>query len=409
MKYKCISLELAQTCASPFRFKRGIEAAVGAAIVSGLAGMMIADETNEANAEAVGSTNNANLQAVRETNATNIKLQEQANEYNSIGAQIQRGRDAGVNPNSIIGGDVAGNLQTSVPLQEAFKALAPHFENPSAQFTQNLQGIASAIADTKKSYSETRRNELLGDYQSVVNQYVDTYQKLGIDVNKSVINKNVADASNAWVSMQNSKADIMRIQAMVKGMDLDNYDKMMRNIFSKDFYEQAVRSAMATCHVNEVQAQIMVARLPYEIGLLKGQTNAANQSAYYMRKMGELTDQQKKVLEAQEGFINAQTFRQWLDNNFFQDTSDITESEMRARAKSAWYNSATDAWHSTPMYQFSEWFNNVTGSMASAVGAYAGAKGALKNPMSGVGQGSYHISPNASPTLNGSGWFANGY
>lgn len=409
MKYKCVSLELVQNCTTPFRFKRGIEAAVGAAIVSGIAGMAIADATNESNAEAVSSTNNANLQAVRETNNANIQLQREMNEYNSIGAQIQRGKEAGVNPNSIIGGDIAGNLQTTLPLQEAFKALAPHFENPSAQFTSNLQGIASAIADTKKSYSDTRRNELLGDYQEVVNKYADQMQQLGIFKSKAEINSYVAQASETWMKMQNAKADIERIHALVKSIDLDNYDKMMRNVWSKDFYETAVRQAISICKVNEAQAKIMVERLPYEIGLLKANTNQANSSAYYMKKMGDLTDYQKQVLEAQAGFINAQTFGQWLDNNFFQDTSEIRKSGMRADAKLKWQETVSKEWHNTDMFKFAEWFGQVSGGLANGVSAYAGARAGRGGAMSNVGQGSYQISPNSTPTINNSGWFANGY
>lgn len=396
-KYFCRDVAISAT---PFVLKCGPAVAIGVAVVGAVASIVGSSITNAQNASNVASTNATNAQSVKETNEANeriakesnetsIQLQREMNEYNSIGSQLQRGREAGVNPNTILGGSVSGNLQTSTapltsPVMQAFQALQFMKQNPTAELADNLQKVAGIIPGIKESYSRSRQNELLGDYQSIVNKYESQFKELGLDVNKAQLNQYVANASLAWQQMRNAKIDAQRIQALVSSVDLDNYDKTMRNIFSKDFYEQSVKSAMSICKVNETQARLMVERFPFDIGLVKSQISSNYSSAHYMREMATLAPVQRKVLEAQEGFINSQTFGNWLDNNFKQDLQPIIESESRARAKREWQGYSNDVWHNTDLYRFSEWFGQMTDAVGSAVGSYVGARTGMKS----VGKGS---------------------
>lgn len=127
------------------------------------------------NEEAVEDTNDANLQATRETNAQNRELFnqqldyntqmyenqkaynneliEKMNDYNTPANQMQRYRDAGINPYFALGNIDSGQMQNAVgvsaPTAGAAPTMqAPHFQAPNYDFIGNAgRDIASVMGN----------------------------------------------------------------------------------------------------------------------------------------------------------------------------------------------------------------------------------------------------------------------
>lgn len=127
------------------------------------------------NEEAVEDTNDANLQATRETNAQNRELFnqqldyntqmyenqkaynneliEKMNDYNTPANQMQRYRDAGINPYFALGNIDSGQMQNAVgvtaPTAGAAPTMqAPHFQAPNYDFIGNVgRDIASVMGN----------------------------------------------------------------------------------------------------------------------------------------------------------------------------------------------------------------------------------------------------------------------
>ena len=191
MRYKFI-LRDAALQAAPFPFCRGIETlgaigigAIASSLIGGAFSSVSTAAQNEANASSVANTNATNLQIARETNEANrrmvdennrlqIELQNRMNNYNSLSEQLKRGAEAGVNPNTVLGG-VAGNLQTTLPHTEAPSFIAPlmqafdKYRNPAADFTstfeslsQGLSKVMGSSASAAKDISEADINANVG-------------------------------------------------------------------------------------------------------------------------------------------------------------------------------------------------------------------------------------------------------
>lgn len=106
-------------------------------------------EANQTNLQINRETNEANAKLASQQNDWNIAQWNRENEYNSPSAQMQRYRDAGINPAFVLG---QGNISSGngTPLQSADLAnqqstsVMP--EDMSSSLSQGFQGLASALS-----------------------------------------------------------------------------------------------------------------------------------------------------------------------------------------------------------------------------------------------------------------------
>uniref|UniRef100_A0AAU8AUA8 DNA pilot protein n=1 Tax=Dulem virus 99 TaxID=3145810 RepID=A0AAU8AUA8_9VIRU len=133
------------------------------------------------NSASQNSANQANLQAVRETNQANrelaqynweqqVKMWHDNNAYNSPSAQMNRFREAGLNPHLIYGQGSNGN-STSTPTPQLPTMEAGRVE--SLRYGDAFQGIGDAVAtylNLKKIKNETDLAESQVAAQSVENR-----------------------------------------------------------------------------------------------------------------------------------------------------------------------------------------------------------------------------------------------
>lgn len=117
-----------------------------------------------------------NMESQHDAQAFSKQMQDEQNEYNSIGAQIQRAKDAGVNPNSALGNSTASGSGTSpsgssVGLPSSTLLSAPTGSSPQASsssapsFTDTSQRVANivgAVADLGK----TVKDGIMGYYEA---------------------------------------------------------------------------------------------------------------------------------------------------------------------------------------------------------------------------------------------------
>lgn len=342
------SRELA-LCASPLRFKCGLEtlavigiATAAASAVGGTASAIASSNAqksvNEANALNVANTNATNLQIARETNEQNRELVEQQNEYNSIGAQIQRGREAGVNPNSILGGNIAGNLQTEVP-----KMIAPIMQafqqarSPMADFSQTFQQISQGAMAVEQSRREmksidykTALDAVDLKWQDFLKQFQSEQAKWNIEGTKEQIRLWGANAAQSWQNVTLMRQTGRYLQALGAGINADNYDKFMRNVFSFDMYKFGVEHLKSQVFNNfaqgnqaETMAKISMEMLPANLGLVRANTFMFNSQGSYYKSLESLTPANKSMLFSLAGLYDSQSFNNFLDSSFKIDSYDF--------------------------------------------------------------------------------------
>lgn len=124
-------------------------------------------DTNATNAANVEKTNAANLQISRETNAVNKQMQDaqnawnlqqwnRENEYNSPASQVQRLKQAGINPAAVFGnGSISEASQlTSAP---SHPAVAPQMQAAQAEAYYEQPGVgANLIANSLNGFAQAR-------------------------------------------------------------------------------------------------------------------------------------------------------------------------------------------------------------------------------------------------------------
>lgn len=184
------------------------------------ANLQIAQETNKTNAANVAATNKANAENVAATNQANIDIAQMSNEhneamlnkqiqqewdmwnaeneYNSPAAQMQRFKDAGVNPYMAMGNVSSGNA-SSMSSPAAQPAVVPqmqaaHADAPLAQGAtmlpadmsglSGLRGIASRFVEMMQAKENIKRTQLENQGKEIENNFkadmfmIEMYKKM---------------------------------------------------------------------------------------------------------------------------------------------------------------------------------------------------------------------------------------
>ena len=168
------------------------------------ANLQIAQETNKTNAANVAATNQANKDIAQMSNEhneamLNKQIQQEwdmwnaENEYNSPAAQMQRYKDAGVNPYMALGNVSSGNA-SSMSSPAAQPAVVPQMQAAQAQGAtmmpadmsglSGLRGIASRFVEMMQAKENIKRTQLENQGKEIENKYkadmfmVEMYKKM---------------------------------------------------------------------------------------------------------------------------------------------------------------------------------------------------------------------------------------
>lgn len=207
----------------------------------------IAEQTNRVNADIARNTNASNIQMNEENNQLQMRLQREMNEYNSITGQLERAKEAGVNPNAVVQGTLSGNTQSTLPSVQAGHADAPvmemgapwqgvTMENPYMEKLQKIDQLNRLTNDTiarQKSIYETEGQRLVNTEQGIKNEYADNLNALQVAISRGqaenlkeatvlIQNQNITETEK-----QNSlKASVALMNEQQRSQFIDNYMKV---------------------------------------------------------------------------------------------------------------------------------------------------------------------------------------
>ena len=245
----------------------------------------IAEKTNESNVSMTRETNAANIQMNAENNALQQKLQDEMNsfnyrmwqennEYNSPEAQLARGREAGLNPNSVLGNSVAASpvQQVSLPSTNPGQATAPHVDPWTAiPARKDLMEIMSEFMGQLNGAANMQGQILENEGKSYKNAFAPAMLAAGLEGQRSQNALTKANTTKVGMDMKEtmmrcqgiaqniiqSQAEVKQIQANITGMNYDNYSKMIHAWYSPQSEKAAVDEMVSRCHVNENQARYL--------------------------------------------------------------------------------------------------------------------------------------------------------
>lgn len=293
-------------------------------------------ETNEANKQLAAERNALEYQIFGESNEFNaeqaqlsrehaLMMQKDAQAYNSIGAQIDRARAAGVNPAAVVNGSgttaVGASPSSAVASSSPPNMVAAQMQTPDlsalqgiSQAFNNMGQSFQAFASAKKINAETKGVESY-------NKFADKINEAGLNLTKSEIRKNFASAlqiqSDTDLLKQKVAESKQYVSLMVsqgKHFDEQAFGQQIENAFKSKEMDLRVKNLAAELSIKEQDAKYLMqtfsARV-YGVNLQNQKSISEivqNQAhAKYLEENLELIAAQTRLTGAQAVLTGAQT------------------------------------------------------------------------------------------------------
>lgn len=247
---------------------------LGASIASSLYGADQATKqvqmTNEANLQAVENTNVANRQLAEYKFQKDLEMWNKENVYNSPSAQMQRFKDAGLNPNLIYGKGTSGNTSTSVRYSPP-NVQAPIFDyrNPQAnalrqQAIMQATQVGKLFAETdlikkQAQVAQAQANNISADTElkhinTTIKKIEESFKS---DTLQAVLNNLNADAKSKTITLETQRAqqyaDLGRTILEMDKLDAQTKQIQIDNLYQLRTLEQRVLSAYLSNDLKEQQ------------------------------------------------------------------------------------------------------------------------------------------------------------
>ena len=340
--------------------------------------LQIAQDTNKTNAENVASTNQANLQIAQDTNKMNFDIAQMGNEYNekmlerqiqqewdmwnaqneynSLGAQMDRAREAGINPyvaTGLMSAGTAGSMSTPA----AQGAITPTMEGATMQAAQaqgatmmpadfsslsGLRGIASNFIQMLQAQEDVKGKQLQNQSQSIENDYkakmfeaklanylADTGLKKSNKDSFDIMNKFKPDMLQSEIKQRNT--DIMFRNLQAQG-------QMLANMSSYEWYKALPQQIKQTL----TEQMTRINNLKLQGHLTQAQVNS---------------EINKAVTEFYKGAREQQNFE--FDSKVFESRIKQIESDLRRSINNEAPDGAYGLWNvlNNGFRQFHSWFD----------------------------------------------------
>ena len=299
--------------------------------------LQIAQDTNKINAQNVAATNQANLQIAQDTNKANFEIAQMGNEYNekmlekqiqqewdmwnaqneynSIGSQMERAREAGINP-YVASGLIAPGTAGSMSSPAAQGAVTPTMQGATMQAAQaqgatmmpadfsslsGLRGVASNFISLLEAQEEVKGKQLQNQSQSIENDYkakmfeaklanylADTGLKKSNKESFDIMNRFKPDMLQSEIKQRNT--DIMFRNLQAQG-------QMLANLSSYEWYKALPQQVQQT--LTEQAVRINNMRLQGKLTNAQTYTEINKSVTEYYKGMNEETNAQ----------FNSETFK----------------------------------------------------------------------------------------------------
>lgn len=174
----------------------GLGTLIGSGI-SAITGLISGNQQNRTNLQIARETNEAQKELAQYQADRNLELWNLNNEYNTPASQMQRYKDAGLNPNLMYGQGSSGNSSSPA---EGYKA--PTLVRPTVDYgyiassAQTLMNGLQQAASIKKTQAETENI-----YQNTANLQVDNKLKELHAIYQGLVNSKTSDEAKVWKSL----------------------------------------------------------------------------------------------------------------------------------------------------------------------------------------------------------------
>lgn len=285
-----------------------------------ISGVNTTRETNATNLKIARETNEAQTEIHREDNAFNAAEAEKAREFNSIGSQLERGREAGVSDWFTLG--QPSSSTTSASASNMPGLAVPQMQNPFAQIGASpldLAGSLKSLADAKKAGAETKEIEtLLGlkvdeAQQDIIAKKLqnELTQMFGAGIQQSTLDKMCADIAHLeqLAREASTNADLnLEKKALIQ---LEQVTERYKSKLSRQQYKIAKKDVAS--YRARLEADLRVKES--EVGRNQAQANESNSVAQFNREMAtrvkELLPGEKNQQIVSQALLSAQTSATW--------------------------------------------------------------------------------------------------
>lgn len=237
------------------------------------------------NSEGQKSANKTNLQIAREQNAWNLQQWERENAYNTPSAQLQRLKDAGLNPNLMYGSGQSFSAAASSP-----RAASSHVQNENAG---TAGGIASALQFVMQSVLQQSELQKMQAQSDLIKHQAD----LAI-ANKdlSVIRGGTYNAQTGYYNSATQlnvsrsemiKHQIQNIDANTVYLNARNTGQETYNRYAEELFSSKVDLQKSMFLLNDAQREALAQKIAQswtQLGI--NQQNAdTNRLGYFNQKL----------------------------------------------------------------------------------------------------------------------------
>lgn len=340
--------------------------------------LQIAQDTNKTNAENVAATNQANLQIAQDTNKMNFEIAQMGNEYNekmlerqiqqewdmwnaqneynSLGSQMERAREAGINP-YVATGLMSAGTAGSMSSPAAQGAITPTMQGATMEAAQaqgatmmpadfsslsGLRGIASNFIAMLQAQEDVKGKQLQNQSQSIENDYkakmfeaklanylADTGLKKSNKDSFDIMNKFKPEMLSSEIKQRNT--DIMFRNLQAQG-------QMLANMSSYEWYKALPQQIKQTL----TEQMTRINNLKLQGHLTQAQVNS---------------EINKAVTEFYKGAREQQNFE--FDSKVFESRIKQIESDLRRSINNEAPDGAYGLWNvlNNGFRQFHSWFD----------------------------------------------------
>lgn len=267
-----------------------------------------AQQQQDYNERNLGIQQRYNLAMQKDAQAFSKQMQDEQNEYNSIGSQIERAKEAGVNPNTAIGNSTpsgsgvspsassVGLPSSSMPTgSQATAGSAPHLTSSAEQLGTILDGVSklgntvkdglmsipqakNLASSSSKNIAEVDNLKAKTDYQKIVNSFSPSL--LDSEIRKNLSSSSKDDTTISHLAILNDK-----LKLDMKNSFMQAYCDYYRTVSCSDAQIQSVMAdigkhySQLDRHASTAFAQLgnLTEIKAYELG---GQINKVAESTY---------------------------------------------------------------------------------------------------------------------------------
>ncbi len=272
---------------------------------------------------------NQNLKAVRETNAANFKLAQWQNEqninmwnmnnaYNAPSAQMQRLKDAGLNPNLVYGNGSVGN-SSSAPTA----ATAPTMQ--AYQMPQNMFGDLSSAMDSVLKAAQIKKTE---QETENLNQTQRVTRLTADKINLEIIGQNFANAKTEleqkyWAKQFDAQLRIMEQSGDKLESEVNLNFAKENDLWSQRYFRDQVQTPNVQAQTKKSLADTAstiaeMGLIGYRKQLIQSQIQSNLSSAAATLEGINLTEKQQSKISAEIALLAAQHNGVLLENEVKQ-------------------------------------------------------------------------------------------